>query len=117
MRGVRNAIATIGRRTTTPSPGVPIPSGCRQGSCGTCATRLLGGNDLGGAAVTAIVTSPYLTQLKELRLADNPIETPEDMYGKKMSNRDVVLGTVKAPSTAARLIAELNKQSSRRASE
>jgi SH3 domain-containing YSC84-like protein 1 len=38
-----------------------------------------------------------------------------DMYGRKMSNRDVVLGTVKAPSTAAKLIAELNKQSSRRA--
>jgi lipid-binding SYLF domain-containing protein len=39
------------------------------------------------------------------------------MYGRKMSNRDVVLGTVKAPSTAAKLLAELNKQSSRRASE
>jgi len=41
----------------------------------------------------------------------------KDMYGRTMSNRDVVLGTVKAPSTAARLIAELNKHSSRRASE
>lgn len=41
----------------------------------------------------------------------------KDMYGRKMSNRDVVLGTVKAPSTAARLIAELNRHSSRRASE
>jgi lipid-binding SYLF domain-containing protein len=41
----------------------------------------------------------------------------KDMYGRKMSNRDVVLGTVKAPSTAARLIAELTKQSSRRANE
>jgi len=39
------------------------------------------------------------------------------MYGRKMSNRDVVLGTVKAPSSATRLIAELNKHSSRRASE
>jgi SH3 domain-containing YSC84-like protein 1 len=39
----------------------------------------------------------------------------KDMYGKKMSNRDVVLGTVKAPSTAARLIAELDKRSNRRA--
>lgn len=37
------------------------------------------------------------------------------MYGRKMSNKDVVLGTVKAPATAAKLIAELNKQSSRRA--
>ena len=41
----------------------------------------------------------------------------KDMYGRKMSNSDVVLGTVRAPSTAARLIAELNKHSSRRASE
>ena len=39
------------------------------------------------------------------------------MYGRKMSNKDVVLGTVKAPPAAAKLIAELNKQSSRRASE
>jgi lipid-binding SYLF domain-containing protein len=38
-----------------------------------------------------------------------------DMYGRTMANRDVVLGTVKAPSAAARLIAELNKHSSRRA--
>lgn len=37
------------------------------------------------------------------------------MYGRKMSNRDAVLGTIKAPSTAARLLAELNKHSSRRA--
>jgi len=39
------------------------------------------------------------------------------MYGRKMSNKDVVLGTVKAPASAGKLIAELNKQSSRRASE
>lgn len=39
----------------------------------------------------------------------------KDMYGRKMSNRDVVLGTVKAPPTAARLIGELDKHSSRRA--
>ncbi len=38
----------------------------------------------------------------------------KDMYGKKMSNKDVVLGSVKSPPTAARLIAELNKHSSRR---
>jgi len=37
------------------------------------------------------------------------------MYGKEMSNKDVVLGNVKTPSTAARLIAELNKHSRRRA--
>jgi hypothetical protein len=37
------------------------------------------------------------------------------MYGREMSNKDVVLGNVKAPQTAARLIAELNKHSSRRA--
>lgn len=41
----------------------------------------------------------------------------KDMYGRKISNRDVVLGTVRAPSTATRLIAELNKHSSRRARE
>lgn len=39
----------------------------------------------------------------------------KDMYGKKMSNQEVVLGNVKPPRTAARLIAELNKHSSRRA--
>lgn len=39
------------------------------------------------------------------------------MYGKKMANRDVVLGTTKAPATAAKLIAELNKYSSRRTGE
>ena len=36
------------------------------------------------------------------------------MYGKPMSNKDVVLGNVKPSRTAARLIAELNKHSSRR---
>jgi len=39
----------------------------------------------------------------------------EDMYGKRMSNKDVVLGNVKPPPTAARLIAELNRYSSHRA--
>ena len=37
-----------------------------------------------------------------------------DMYGKEMSNKDVVLGNVKPSPTAARLIAELNKHSGRR---
>ena len=39
----------------------------------------------------------------------------KDMYGRPMSNKDVVLGNVTAPATAARLIAELNRHSSRRA--
>jgi lipid-binding SYLF domain-containing protein len=39
----------------------------------------------------------------------------KDMYGQPMSNKDVVLGNVQAPATAGRLIAELNKHSSRRA--
>jgi len=39
----------------------------------------------------------------------------KDMYGKPMSNKDIVLGNVTAPATAARLIAELNRHSSRRA--
>lgn len=39
----------------------------------------------------------------------------KDMYGRKMSNQEVVLGNVKPPQTAARLIAELNRHSSRRA--
>lgn len=38
----------------------------------------------------------------------------KDMYGKAMSNKDVVLGNVKSPATAARLIAVLNKHSGRR---
>ena len=38
----------------------------------------------------------------------------KDMYGKKMSNQDVVLGTMKPPASAARLLAELNRHSSRR---
>ena len=41
----------------------------------------------------------------------------KDMYGRPMSNNDVVLGNVKAPPAAVRLIAELNRRSSRRASE
>ena len=41
----------------------------------------------------------------------------KDMYGKAMSNRDVVLGNMKPPRAADRLIAELNKHSSRRASD
>jgi lipid-binding SYLF domain-containing protein len=40
----------------------------------------------------------------------------KDMYGKEMSNKDVVLGNVKAPRNAARLAAELNRHSGRRAS-
>ena len=39
----------------------------------------------------------------------------KDMYGRPMSNRDVVLGNVPVPATAARLIAELNRHSNRRA--
>ena len=39
------------------------------------------------------------------------------MYGRKMSNKDVVLGSIKAPPAADRLIAELNKHSSRRAND
>jgi lipid-binding SYLF domain-containing protein len=41
----------------------------------------------------------------------------KDMYGRKMSNKEVVLGSVQPPSSAARLIAELNKHSSRRAND
>src|SRR5437660_6620412 len=41
----------------------------------------------------------------------------KDMYGKTMSNKDVVLGNVKAPPAAVRLIAEMNRRSSRRATE
>jgi lipid-binding SYLF domain-containing protein len=40
----------------------------------------------------------------------------KDMYGNKMSNKDIVLGTVQPPAAASRLIAELNKHSGRRAS-
>ena len=39
----------------------------------------------------------------------------KDMYGRLMSNKDVVQGNVKAPPSAARLIAELTRHSSRRA--
>lgn len=38
----------------------------------------------------------------------------KDMYGRQMSNKDVVLGNVKPSRSAARLLAELNKHSSRR---
>ena len=41
----------------------------------------------------------------------------KDMYGKTMSNQDVVLGSAQPPRSAARLIAELNRHSSRRSSE
>src|SRR5437763_9033338 len=39
----------------------------------------------------------------------------KDMYGRPMSNNDVVLGNIKAPLAAVRLIAEVTKHSSRRA--
>jgi SH3 domain-containing YSC84-like protein 1 len=38
----------------------------------------------------------------------------KDMYGKEMSNRDIVRGNVTSPPAAARLLAELNRYSSRR---
>lgn len=38
-----------------------------------------------------------------------------EMYGKKMSNKDIVLGTVQPPAAASGLIAELNKHSGKRA--
>ena len=41
----------------------------------------------------------------------------KDMYGRKMSNRDVVLGNVQAPSSAARLLSELNQHSGQRAND
>ena len=39
----------------------------------------------------------------------------EDMYGKKMSNQEIVLGRVKEPASALGLIAALNKYSRKRA--
>jgi len=39
----------------------------------------------------------------------------KDLYGKPMSNKDVVLGNVQAPPNAAKLLEELNRHSSRRA--
>lgn len=39
----------------------------------------------------------------------------KDMYGKAMSNQDIVHGTVAAPGIAGRLMAQLNQQSGRRA--
>jgi len=39
-----------------------------------------------------------------------------DMYGKKMSNQDIVLGNTKEPAAASGLIAALNKHSGKRAS-
>ncbi|HEY6119035.1 MAG TPA: lipid-binding SYLF domain-containing protein [Pyrinomonadaceae bacterium] len=41
----------------------------------------------------------------------------KDMYGREMSNKDIVMGNVKAPRAASRLIAELNTQSGRRAGD
>jgi len=38
-----------------------------------------------------------------------------DLYGRKMSNEDIVLGTVKEPAAASGLIAALNKHSGKRA--
>jgi SH3 domain-containing YSC84-like protein 1 len=37
-----------------------------------------------------------------------------DMYGKKISNRDIVTGGVQPPAGAAGLMGELNKYSSRK---
>jgi lipid-binding SYLF domain-containing protein len=38
----------------------------------------------------------------------------KDLYGKEMSNKDIVMGDMPAPSGASKLIAELNKYSARR---
>jgi lipid-binding SYLF domain-containing protein len=38
----------------------------------------------------------------------------EELYGKKISNRDIVLGDTRPPQPATRLILELNKYSSRK---
>jgi lipid-binding SYLF domain-containing protein len=38
----------------------------------------------------------------------------QELYGKKLSNRDIVLGDVRSPQAATRLIMELNKYSSRK---
>jgi lipid-binding SYLF domain-containing protein len=38
----------------------------------------------------------------------------KDLYGKQMSNRDIVQGKIASPPAAARLLAELNKHSARR---
>ncbi len=38
----------------------------------------------------------------------------KDLYGKEMSNKDIVMGTMKAPPAAANLLAELNRLSPRR---
>jgi len=41
----------------------------------------------------------------------------KDLYGKTSSNQDIVHGKVAPPSAAARLLAELNKHSARRATD
>jgi lipid-binding SYLF domain-containing protein len=41
----------------------------------------------------------------------------KDLYGKASSNQDIVHGKVATPSAAARLLAELNKHSARRATD
>jgi lipid-binding SYLF domain-containing protein len=41
----------------------------------------------------------------------------KDMYGRKMSNKEVVLGNVQAPASAARLLSELNQHSGQRAND
>jgi lipid-binding SYLF domain-containing protein len=38
----------------------------------------------------------------------------KDLYGREMSNKDIVQGSLKPPPAAARLLAELNKYSARR---
>jgi lipid-binding SYLF domain-containing protein len=38
----------------------------------------------------------------------------KDLYGKQMSNKDIVHGNMASPPAAARLLAELNKYSARR---
>jgi len=38
----------------------------------------------------------------------------QELYGKKLSNEDIVLGTTAAPRSAGRFLATLNKYSSRR---
>jgi lipid-binding SYLF domain-containing protein len=41
-------------------------------------------------------------------------EANAELYGRKLTNEQIVMGKIKSPSSGSRLTAELNKQSARR---
>jgi ferredoxin len=65
--------------------GVSLPYGCRQGQCGTCATRLLQGRvtmqaEVGKFRAPYVWTLDTFFGLADARLVSPPVETGFGLY-------------------------------------